>query len=468
MHHRFLWCVARVLRSLTLDMSIFPAKTYAKRILQVATPAVAGFSSQMIVSIIDTAMVGRLENSEIVLAAMGLGVLATWTITSFFSSLATGTHILVARRFGQGKHTEAGIVLNNSLFLSAVVGILFGLIGYIFSFEIINFFSSDPQVAQAGSDYMKYRFLGLPFFLLAVSYRGFFYGIGKTHVFMFSALVTYFFNILFNYLLIFGSWGFPKMGIAGAGLASSLGMFLGWVFFVFVTFFPTYRKRYKYYDFLAIGMRYIQPIVRIGLPVSFQNILILFGFLMFVALAGVIGTIEQAATQVVITALFLSFMPCFGLGIAAQTLVGNALGNNQPHIAYRYGIETGKIATIFTFCLGLIFFFVPDLILRIITPNESIIDVTRPLLQLAGIAQVGYGFGIIMANSLQAAGATLYVMYAEIITHWFLFLPLAYVLGVVLNFGIFGAWLAVPIYIVSYTFMTWWTFRSGSWKTLKV
>ncbi len=449
-------------------MSIFPSKIYAKRILQMATPAVAGLSSQMIVSIIDTAMVGRLENSEIVLAAMGLGVLATWTITSFFSSLATGTHILVARRFGQGKHTEAGIVLNNSLFLNGVVGIVFGLIGYIYSFEIINLFSSDQQVAQAGSDYMKYRFLGLPFFLLAVSYRGFFYGIGEIRLFMFSALVSYLFNILFNYLLIFGSWGFPKMGIAGAGLASSLGMFLGFVFFVFVTFVPSYRTRYRYYDFLAIGLRYILPIVRIGLPVSFQNILILLGFLMFVALAGVIGTIEQAATQVVITALFLSFMPCFGLGIAAQTLVGNALGNNKPYIAYRNGIETGKIATIFTFCLGLIFFFAPDVILRILTPNENIIALSRPLLQLAGIAQVGYGFGIIMASSLQAAGATLYVMYAEIITHWLLFRPLAYVLGVVLNFGIFGAWLAMPIYIASYTFMTWWKFRSGSWRNLKV
>lgn len=433
-----------------------------------ATPAVAGLSSQMIVSIIDTAMVGRLENSEVALAAMGLGVLATWTITSFFSSLATGTHILVARRYGQGKHTEAGIVLNNSLVMSCVVGVVLSVAGYIFAFDIVNVFSSDLDVARAGGEYMKYRFLGLTFFLLAVSYRGFFYGIGHTNIFMFSALVSYVFNIIFNYLLIFGVGGFPKMGIGGAGLAASIGMFLGFVFFVFVTFLAAYRKRYRYYDILSIGMGHIKPIVRIGLPVSFQNILILFGFLMFVAIAGIIGTVEQAATQVVITSLFLSFMPCFGLGIAAQTLVGNALGNNEPGLAYTYGIETGKIATIFTFCLGMIFVIVPDFILKIITPNEAIIEVTRPLLQLAGVAQIAYGFGIIMANSLQAAGATLYVMYAEILTHWLIFLPLAYLLGVTMGWGIMGSWIAVPVYIISYTMMTWQKFRSRSWQTIRV
>jgi MATE family multidrug resistance protein len=449
-------------------MSVVPAPLYTRRILEVATPAVAGLSAQMVVSIVDTAMVGRLENSEVVLAAMGLGVLATWTITSFFSSLTTGTHILVARRFGQGKNTEAGIVLNNSLFLTGLIGIVVGAIGYLFSFDVVNFFSSDPRVSEAGSAYMKYRFLGLPFFLLGVSYRGFFYGIGQTHIFLYSALISYFLNILFNYLLIFGSWGFPKMGIAGAGLASSIGMFSGWFFFVVVTFFPSYRRRYRYYDLWAIGRRYIEPIVRIGLPVSFQNILVLLGFLLFVALAGIIGTVEQATTQVVITALFLSFMPCFGLGIAAQTLVGNALGNNDPQTAYRYGIETGIITTVFTFVLGLVFVFVPEFVLRIITPNHDIINVARPILQLAGAAQIIYGFGIIMANALQAAGATVYVMFAEIITHWLLFLPAAYLLGIVLKMGILGAWLAMPLYVLSYTAMTWWKFRSGTWKSMKV
>jgi MATE family multidrug resistance protein len=449
-------------------MSILPNNRYAPRILKIASPAVAGLSSQMIVSIIDTAMVGRLESSQIALAAMGLGVLATWTLTSFFSSLATGTHILVARRHGQSKHTEAGIVLNNSLLVSFVLGVVFGLLGFFFSHDVIGFFSSDEAVGFAGGEYMKYRSIGLPFFLLAVAYRGFFYGIGHTKVFMFSALISYFFNILFNYLLIFGKLGFPQMGVAGAGLAASIGMFLGYLFFVFVTFLGSYRTRYRYYQILALGLSHIKPIVRISLPVSFQNILILFGFLLFVAITGIIGTVEQAATQLVITALFISFMPCFGLGIAAQTLVGNELGNGRPNEAQQYGIETAKLATIFTTTLSVVFVFTPDLVLRILTPNQEVVDVARPLLRLAGVAQIAYGSGIILANALQAAGATLYVMWIEVVTHWIIFLPLSYLLGVTFERGVIGAWFALPVYIVSYTMMAWMKFRSGSWQRLRV
>jgi len=449
-------------------MPLLPDKRYANRILKIATPAIAGMSSQMIVSIVDTAMVGRLESSEIALAAMGLGVLATWTLSSFFSSLGNGTHILVARRFGQGRFTEAGIVLNNSLLLSFLVGSVFGVLGFLFAFEAIDLFSSDPVVSLAAADYIKYRSIGLPFFLLAVSYRGFFYGIGHTSMFMFSAMITYVFNILFNYLLIFGNFGFPKMGVAGAGVAASVGMLAGFLFFIFVTFIPEYRKRYRYYDVFAIGKKYLQPIIRISLPISFQNILILFGFLVFVAITGIIGTLEQASTQVVITSLYLSFMPCFGFGIATQTLVGNALGNNNPNEAYRYGVETAKLGTIFTLGVGILFVAAPDLVLMVITNNDSVIDVARPLLQLAGVAQVAYGSAIIIANALQAAGDTLFVMYLEIITHWIIFLPVAYVVGVTLGYGIIGAWAGLPLYIVLYTTIAWLKFRSGSWKTIAV
>jgi MATE family multidrug resistance protein len=447
-------------------VSLLLRKQYTRRILQISIPAIAGMSSQMVVSIIDTSMVGRLTQSAIALAAMGLGVLATWTLTSFFSSLATGTHILVARRYGEGKYHAAGIVLNNSLVISFFIGAVFITLGWLYSYEFIKFFSSDDRVAYEAGQYMKYRSLGIPFFLLAVSYRGFFYGIGHTKIFMFSAIVSYCFNIIFNFLLIFGMFGFPQMGLAGAGLAASIGMFLGFIFFLFVTFLPKYRRRYKYYDFFSIGIHHIKKIIQIALPVSFQNILVLFGFLIFVAITGILGTLEQASTQVVITAMFISFMPCFGFGITAQTLVGNALGEHNPNEAYTFGIETAKIATIFTLFVGALFWFAPDFVLNVITTNEAVINVARPLLKLAGISQIAYGAGTVLAYALQSAGATVFVMAIEILTHWIVFLPIAYFLG--MKFGIRGAWVGFPIYILAYSFILVWKFRSRTWTRMKV
>jgi MATE family multidrug resistance protein len=443
-------------------------KKLSKDVMHIATPAIAGLSSQMVVSIVNTAMIGRLEHTEVQLAAMGLGFLGSWAITSLFSSLSTGTHVLAARRHGEGNHIGVGEVLNNSLIVCFILGIVFGTLGYFFSYEIIDFFSKDAAVTKVGAAYMRNQFFGLPFFLLIVSYRGFFYGIGHTKVFMFSAIIINLFNILFNYLFIFGAFGFPRMELAGAGMGSSISMFLGWVFFLFVTFTHNYRKQYKYYSHFKLSKDVIAQIVKISVPVSLQNILILLGFLVFEAITGIISTDAQAASQVVITALFISLMPCFGFGIAGQTLVGQSIGKGDTALARAYGYETAKLGTIFTIVIGILFVLVPDAVLTVITNNTQVIEIARPILQIAGVAQVFYGAGIIFANALQAGGATLYVMFVEVLTHWIIFLPLTYLFGVTLGWGVKGSWLALPVYIVAYTTMNYLKFRSSSWLRIKL
>ena len=449
-------------------MGFLPDKPLTRTVLKISAPAVAGLSAQMVVSVVDTAMVGRLENTSVVLAAMGLGMLATWAITSVFSSLATGTHVLVARRTGETDYAGAGSVLNNSLLLALVLGLVFGAPGYFFSFNVIDFFSSDHAVAVAGTGYMQWRFFGLIFFLFVVSYRGFFNGIGDTHVFMYSAIIINFTNIALNYVLIFGAFGIRPMGLAGAGASNAISNVVGCLFFLSVTFLRRYRTRYRYYAVVRISGDLLRQIVKISIPVSFQNILILVGFLVFVSITGMIGTSQQAASQVVITALFMSFLPCFGFGVGAQTLVGQSLGNGKRQLARRYGLETARLATYFTMVLGAVFILFPDLVIILITTNSEVTEIARPILRIAGAAQVFYASGIVLAHALQAAGATVYVMLVEVLTHWVVFLPVSYVLGVKLGFGLPGAWFALPIYIISYSLLIYRKYRSDSWLTITV
>jgi MATE family multidrug resistance protein len=104
----------------------------------------------------------------------------------------------------------------------------------------------------------------------------------------------------------------------------------------------------------------------------------------------------------------------------------------------------------------------------IITNNDGVIEVARPILQIAGVAQVFYGAGIIFANALQAGGSTVFVMGVEIVTHWLIFLPLTYVFGVTLHGGVKGAWLALPVYVLAYTSMNFLKFRSVGWLRNKI
>lgn len=446
-------------------MNLLPVNSYYKTILKVALPAIAGLSTQMVVSLVDSAMVGRLEEATYALAAMGIGVLATWALVSFFSSLATGTHVIVARRYGQSNYIECGNTLNNSIIISLAIGLGVTLVGIFLSKPIAHFFASDNTVGDYAAEYLFFRFMGIPLFLISVSFRGFFFGINKTKIFMVSGLLTNFYNVVFNYIFIYGSFGLPRMGLAGAGLGSTLATFSDVAFYLIIILLPSYRNKYQNFKHLRIDKEIIKGIAKISLPVSFQNVFVLIGFLSFVAITGIIGTKEQAATQAIISTLFISFMPLFGFGIAVQTLVGNNLGAGKFNLAKIYGYETAKVATIYTILLGIIFLSIPQYVLLIITTDKTIIEIAKAPLRIAGFAQIFYATGVVLANALQAAGRTVFVMKAEMFTNLFIFVPLSYLLGIVLNFGLEGAWAALPGYIIIYSSVIFMKFNSKDWQT---
>jgi len=448
-------------------MSIFKISKEYKYILKIALPAIAGLSTQMIVSLVDTALVGRLPETEYVLAAMGIGVLATWAVVSLFSSLATGTHVLIARRFGEKKYEECGKVLNTSIFLALFIGVFISLLVVFFSHDIANFFAVDDRVAFYAGEFLHYRFMGIPFFLVTVSYRGFFFGIGKTKIFMFSGILVNFLNIIFNIILIYGGFGIKGMGLAGAGLGSTLATICDATFYFIISLLPEYRRKFHYFRNLKFVKEIAQSIIKISLPVSLQNIFILIGFLSFISITGLIGTIQQAASNVVFSSLLISLLPCFGFGIAVQTLVGNSIGSGNLKLAKHYGFETSKLATIYTIVVGLFFAIAPRIILSLTTNDQNVIETAVPALRIAAFGQIFYGIGVVLANGLQASGSTLYVMIAEVVVNWFVFVPIAYFLGVYLHFGILGAWAALPFYVLIYALVIYLKFRFGNWKNLK-
>ena len=448
-------------------MNLLPNNGYYKQILRLALPAIAGLSTQMVVSLVDVAMVGRLENTKYVLAAMGIGVLATWALVSFFSSLATGTQIIVSRKYGEKDYDACSIALNNSIIIALTIGIGVMFVAVFLAKHFAHLLAADPIVGDYAAQFIFYRFLGLPAFLVAVSFRGFFFGISKTKIFMISGVITNVLNIIFNYFLIYGAFGiFPKMGLSGAGLGSSLATVFDFLFYFIVLQLPSYRHRYHLAKNFKLNFAVIKKIYIISLPVSFQNVFILLGFLAFITITGFIGIKEQAATQAVIRPLFMSFLPCFGFGIAVQTLVGNNIGSGKFNLAKIFGLETAKIATYYTFLLGMIFILVPQYILLIITTDKSIIEMAKPALKIAGFAQIFYATGVVLANGLQAAGKTLFVMLAESTTNLLIFVPLAYFFGIYLHGGLIGAWLALPVYIILYSSAIFLKFNKGEWQRI--
>lgn len=444
-------------------MNFLPVNSHYKKILRVALPAIAGLSTQMVVSLVDTAMVGRLDEATFALAAMGLGVLATWALISFFSSIATGTHVIVARKFGASDFIGCGVTLNSSIYMSLIIGGIVAIIALFAASPIAHFFAADPVVGYYAGEYIYYRFLGIPLFLVSVSFRGFFFGISKTKIFMFSGAITNLLNIIFNVMFIYGNLGMPRMGLAGAGLGSTLATLFDVFFYLIIILLPAYRNKFQNFRNLKPDFSIIKKISSLSLPVAFQNVFILIGFLIFVAITGLIGTEQQAATQAVMSILFMSFLPSFGFGIAVQTLVGNNLGSGKIQLARIYGFEAAKVATYYTMLLGIIFISIPQIVLLLITTDQFIINTAQPALRIAGFAQIFYAIGVVLANGLQAAGKTMFVMKAEVVANLFIFVPMAYLFGVYFELGLTWAWAALPIYIIIYSSVILIKFRSKNW-----
>lgn len=447
-------------------MTLFPRRELSLQILKIASPAIAGLSTQMLVSVVDAAMVGRLD--EVALAAMGVGFLAIWVITSFFSNLSAGTQALVSRRFGEANRRACAIVLNNSLIMAFVLGSLLGYIGWQFSYEIAYPFSSNREVARECASYLEWRFVGMPFFLVTVAYRGFFFGVGNTRIFMYSAILVNVSNIILNIALIYGTWGFPRMELAGAALATTIATAAGSLLFFLASLQRRFRIGYMFFHEWKIRFDIIKAIIRISLPVSFQYLFILFGFLTFLAIIGTLGTVQQAASQVVITAILIGFLPVQGFGIAASTLVGQNLGNGNHHLAEKYGFESARLGFYFMAAIGIIFVLIPEQVLFLITDNKVVIETARIPLRIVGASQAFYAIGIVLATALQGAGATLFVMFADIFCNWIIFIPLAYFFGIFLGGGIVGAWLSLPFYLILYSALMVWRFKHGAWKSVKV
>lgn len=226
---------------------ILPDKKYFRNILRIALPAIAGLSTQMVLSLVDAAMVGRLDNPEYTLAAMGIGVLATWAVVSFFSSLATGTHVLTANAYGEKNYRHIGKILQNSIYVGFFIGLIVTCLGIFFSEPFAQLFAKDQNVGRLAGEFIYFRLLGLPLFLITVSYRGFYFGIGNTKIFMISGILTNLLNIVFNYVLIYGEFGLPAMGVAGSGLGSTLATLFDASFYFFFSLNAGYRVKYFLY-----------------------------------------------------------------------------------------------------------------------------------------------------------------------------------------------------------------------------
>lgn len=441
-----------------------------RQVLAIALPIIGGMTSQTILNLVDTGMVGTLGDEA--LAAVGTGSYANFLAMAFITGLSAGVQAIASRRKGEGKDTETAVPLNGALLLALGIGLPLSLGLWFLVPLVFPVLNPDPAVVEVGVPYLQARVLAMVAVGMNFSFRGYWNGVNLARLYLRTLLVMHAANILLNWLLIFGNLGISPMGAAGAGVASAIATYMGTAYYLYLGLRHARENGFLRGLPSRIDLR---TIGRLALPNAFQQLFFALGFnvLFWIIAHGSMAdrahaTIEVAAANVVLNLSLVAVLPGLGLGLAAASLVGQALGRHDRADAMAWGWDVVKIAAVVMTILGLPMLVFPDAFLGIFLHNPETIDVARWPLRLVG-ATIGIdAIGMVLMNALIGAGAARSSMVVSIATQWLIFLPIAYLLGPVLGAGLLAIWIAQVAYrsLTCVIFAVVW--RKGYWASIEL
>lgn len=425
-----------------------------REVYGVAWPIVISMLSYTAMGVADTLVVGWLGVTE--LAAVGLATTAVFLINSLFLGTLHGVKVLVAQSTGAANTRRAALAGWQGVFVALPFGFLVIMLG-VFDGWIFDVMGGPIHVQVAAREYFAVRLLAAPMWFVAIALSDYFQGTGDTRTPMKMNLIVNGLNIALNVLLVFG-WGpIPAMGIAGAAwstvMASGIGMLIvGRQFVRRVNMRP------------VVDLSLMRELLWVGGPIGIKYVLHIAGFTVFTAVVARMGEVELAANQIAFKVISLSFLPGHGIGEAATVLTGQYLGARRYDGLHRSFVSALMLSVTTMSVLGVAFWIVPHWFVMAFTRDAAVIELASQLLVVAALFQVFDAVEMTAAGALNGVGDTRFTMWVSIAGSWFVLVPLSLLFGVVLDWGVRGAWLALTAQIVVMSAVVTWRFLQQPWR----
>ena len=440
-------------------------------VLTIAVPLVFTTGSWALQHFIDR-MFLNWYSKEAMAASMPAGSL-NFTLVSLFMGTVSYVSTFIAQYYGSEQNKMVGPVLWQSLYISAISGVIIMLF-IPFSGDIFSFVGHARQVQEYESSYFSILCLGAIPLVASSAMSGFFSGIGKTTIILVSNFAATAVNLVLDYIMIFGKFGFPRMGIEGAAIATVLASCVSMAVYAVVLFRPSYNALFNTLSGWRFDPRLFRRLIRFGLPNGVQFFLDMLGMTLFILILGRLGTDSLAATNIAFNVNTIAFMPMIGLGITVSVLVGQYLGMNDPERA-EYSVYSGlHLAIVYMGSIALLYLFAPDIFISLYGAGTDqaqfrpTADLVRVLLRFVAFYCVFDSMNIIFASAIKGAGDTRFVMYAIVILSAFgLVIPTA-VLLFFFDLGIYAGWAVFTGYVMMLGFVFMVRFSGGRWKSMRV
>jgi MATE family multidrug resistance protein len=410
----------------------------------------------MAMNTVDTIMVGRLGPAAI--GAIGIGGNAFYALAIFGMGLLFGLDTLVSQSHGAGDRADTHHSLAQGVY-SAVLITAPLMIIFFFLPPIFYAFGINAEVARLAGPFVQTLSLGTLPLLLYGAFRRYLQGIGHVRPVMFALISANLVNWFFNWLLIEGNWGLPKLGVVGSALSTCLArVYMAGVLLFFIWWFERgYEAGFRSLLRKPDTKRMLR-LLAIGLPAATQILLEIGAFGAAGILAGRLTPVALAAHQIALNCAAVSYMVPLGISSAAAVAVGQAIGRGEPAVARRSGFIAIGLASAFMACSAVAFLSVPRTILRIYTNDTSVLSLGVGLLAIAALFQLFDGIQTVATGALRGVGNTRVPMLVNLGGYWLFGLPVGYVLCFYLGYGVMGLWwgLTLALIVISLVLLVVW------------
>lgn len=418
--------------------------------------------------LVDSLMVSSLGSYAV--AAVGLTTQPKFMGLSLFFALNVAISALVARRRGEKNQEEANRILNTAVIFILAAAVVLSITLVAFAGPIIRLCGSTPDTHDSAVTYFRIIMGGMIFNCVQMGINSAQRGAGNTKITMRTNVTSNTVNIIFNYLLINGHFGFPALGIQGAALATVLGTVVACVMSIISILKPEgfisipYIVEHK----IKPAAKSFLNLIKVGYSVFFEQLLMRIGFMLTAVMAAHQGTDAMAAHQVGMNIMGLSFSFGDGLQAAAVALIGRSLGAGDEKLAKEFGSICRTIGTIISVCLAIIYFVGARPLFGLFFEEDHIVAIGVNIMRVIILVVVFQISQVVYMGCLRGAGDTLYTAVASTVSVTLIRTAVSYLGGYVLGFGIIGIWLGVLGDQISRFIFASVRFKKGKWTQIKI
>lgn len=437
-----------------------------RQLFQLAWPSLIENLLQTMLGFVDLVFVGQLGPDAI--AGVGLGNQLMFLLQVVFMGLSVGNQALVARAIGAGDKRDAERIAKQSLVIAMVLSLGIAVIGLLFSDSIIRVMGAAEDVTVIGGGFLRI----VSTFSIVIGVMliggGTLRGSGDTRTPMVITGLINLVNIALDYALIFGNFGFPRLGPVGSAVATTIARAIGALFILYVLFKRGSILKLPTRGGWGFHRESVRRILNIGLPAAAEQVVFQLGFLTFSAIAIFLGTDDLAAQQIAFNISNFSILPAFAFGVAATTLVGQSLGARDPDRAEASAWQALKSGLVWMCVMGIGFYVGRHFLVSIYTSDPNVMQLGEMCMVFIALAQPLQAISIVLASALRGAGDTRATLVFTFIGIWIVRVAFGYLMGIVFGLGLFGVWLGWIADFITRASLITWRFRGAHWKTLRI